>query len=489
MADIVDPFDAKPASAQIVDPFDKSAPPPAPAPQGWDVASKAAALARGTAAGFGGTLGDVMPYLFPGGTALKTAESLFPDVSKDMPTTENFLKYLPGQEAGQKHPYYQMGGEMAGSMAAAGPGASREAAVELNRALPLEEFVPGATKRAQQAVTAIAKPSDVSTIGEGMRMSLSRRLTRLWEDRRADTEAARAAFEAQNDKIGPVIKDYRDLLHDLDFSSAKLDGKLVNSNDLVPAQKRIIRQSAASLAGDPTITRVDTEIRRLNDIAEGPAEKYDATQKILAGQLARKLTELTSKEVPEYGIYREMYAQRSAPINLFTMTTQGKKVITEMADMLPPDTFKVDAASLPATFFRTRQSVRLLSDLSGGDKEFVEAAARAYAGTQLDAVTQSALRTAQTEGYIPFRVTAGKAAGAAERWYNTASGPSADPPRVWLKEIPGADKAVQEYIAKLERTAKTQKAGATAAGTGALLYLMSQGEHPWYWLRHHLGLF
>ena len=54
----------------------------------------------------------------------------------------------------------------------------------------------------------------------------------------------------------------------------------------------------------------------------------------------------------------------------------------------------------------------------------------------------------------------------------------------WLREVPGTKEAVNAYVNYLRRTSYTQLAAAYGGSAAALGFLMSEGETPWYWMRH-----
>lgn len=172
----------------------------------------------------------------------------------------------------------------------------------------------------------------------------------------------------------------------------------------------------------------------------------------------------------------DLYKHASQPINEF-QASLGRDITGDAAGYAPG--FRVDTQALPAKAFKSRDSVRALKSLSGGDTEWVEANARAHAASQLDALVAGK--------------TPDQAAQAVEGWLAKPQN------KDWLSEVPGTKKAVQEFAATLKQAAnkvaaanahvgKVRMARRIVIGSGlAAGMLMSERYVPWYWLRHIAG--
>lgn len=254
---------------------------------------------------------------------------------------------------------------------------------------------------------------------------------------------------------------------------------------LSPLEKTIGTPTTPSAQGDILRTTIDkrlTEFEAKRAVATKPLYGVaESTKKALddgvrtgaiSDSEARHLQGIYEKQIARANTkYREL----SAPINEFQVKL-GKDLTGEAKDYAPG--YSTDTSLLAGRAFRSRDSVRALKALSGGDTEWVEANARAYAATQL----QKAI--ANSEPIPIFRAPAMKdfrALQAVEKWNRD----NAD----WLKEVPGTAKAVQNLISSIKKTGWTKFALAYGGSGALLLFFMREGETPAYWLRHMLPVY
>lgn len=450
--------------------------------------STSEAAQRGALAGLLGIPGDIESAArgFIGGAAQLAGAPTWAVSAMEkpyLPTTSKLEEILPGKSLAVSHPVAQTVGEIIPAVVPIGAATAEKAATEIPRVASDVWF--GGAKRAQEAVRGIEAPQTPSVGGDQLRASLVNRFKSLLSRRQVQTDAARASFLAKNENAPAVVSDYGNYLKEL-YQDEK--GSL---ND---EERSVLLDSARNIYGDKndenvlrrwfskksppfpqgrSLEAIDKEIRRLNDIAyRGERQGYGAVKRSFAEQLAKKLSSVTGERVPEYAAYRSQYAQLSRPINEFQDTMLGGKLIERTSDFLPSD-FSVDTATLPSKFFHTRDSVNLLKRLAGGDTDFVEANARLYAASQLDKLTREPV-LGISRLFPGSKAT--KIADIAAKWDRD----NAD----WLNEVPGTKAAVKDYVKYLRRTSLTQLAASYGGSAIALSYLMSEGDTPWYWMRH-----
>ncbi len=287
---------------------------------------------------------------------------------------------------------------------------------------------PGATKGAQELVSGVGQASDASVLGSKMHRDLTGKINALVKERRATASKLKADYFAQGIAKEKEIADaYRADLST--FLKAK-------ARDLSPEQKKLITDSAAHLGKDPSIEAIETERRRLADIASGSTEGYDAIQKLFAGSLASNLRVQISRAVPAADKFLKSYAEMSEPINMFEDTALGKRITKGASDFLPDQPY-YDPATLPKAFFKTKQSVNTLKTLSG-DEKFVDAAAGEFAATELKDLGATQARAWATKN------------------------------KEWLDEVPQVQYDVEKYVKNLEKVSHTQERALAALKTGAI---------------------
>jgi hypothetical protein len=414
-----------------------------------DYLGTAESVARGAASSVLGTVGEIQQGInYPFNAAMR-AVGLPQYQAGHWPTTEEFEQVLPGQAAAERHPIAQTVGEFVPAVGSLAAGAAREApAIARSAGRIVSEVLPGASERAVGSVAKIGSPTDVSVLGEKMKGILEGRFKKLSEARTKEAEKLKSAFVADEKSANPTIREYQDYLTDLyETKVASLSSK----------EKQILLDSSKELAGDRSVEAIQKEARRLEYIANrGDLQGYGAIEKTFAGDLAKKLTESLESHSAAYKKFRAAYRDMSAPINQFTETGLGKKATAEASDRLP-DIPKYDPAVLPTNFFKTKHSVNVLRELTGGDEKTVDSFAAEYAASQLTkSVTGKKIGVAATD---------------ARNWYNSN--------KIWLDEIPTVRDQVKQYVDTLEKTAATQKAAKFTAGGALLLYL----AHPVWALR------
>lgn len=247
--------------------------------------------------------------------------------------------------------------------------------------------------------------------------------------------------------------------------------------------KAIAEPKVQSAVGDVLRKGLDARLTRLEE-ARAAATKplYDEIAaneaKIASGTLTTSARNELERVTAALKIKASAaYAKASKQINEFQGSV-GRAITGEATRDYAPG-FQVDAARLPSVAFKSRDSVRALKNLAGGDAEWVEAQARLYAASRLDNLTANAAEGISAK-FVPGKKAA-QMADAASKW--------ARDNQDWLREVPGTNKAVNAYVAQLRKVAHRQIGAAVVGSGAALAFLMSEGDRPWYWMRHLLPVY
>lgn len=387
------------------------------------------------------------------GTPIDVARSLF-TFGRKPPETQLF-----DPATGESNKAFRQLGEIGGSMALPTvAGAIPKLVKPAEETMRLSDLLPSALKKAQDVSRKIATAMDKSDVGTAMAQPLKDRFEALVARRQAGTQVLRDRLLAQNDKAPAVVQQYTAKLNDIYTKEAsklslKEEQQLFNSLDEMSAR------------GGRDIDAIDKERRRLEEVANsGEMAGFSAIEKSFAGRLAKDLRSITEKAIPEYKTYLQTYSDLSKPIDAFKETLRGKKIITDAGDFTRMPKF--DPAAVPDSFFKTKQTIRELTELAGGDRDFVEATARLHAASDLD------------------RITVGKpadaAAKSADKWLREN--------RDWLNELPGTKTAVEDYVSTIDRVARSRKAAKWAGGAAGVIALYEAGSRPYFWALHLAGM-
>jgi hypothetical protein len=304
---------------------------------------------------------------------------------------------------------------------------------------PLKRLLPGATEKAKAALKPLGEvATDESRLGEQIKTNLENRLSALRKTRQAEAETMKAKyFKAGAAKETQILENYSNFLK---------DELINNARNLSPAEKKLLTDSQNRLAGNPSIEAIEKELRYLKDIAETPrvVQGYEAIPTIKAGQTAKRLEKILNDLVPEGKAFRTKYKEMSEPVNLFD-TLKGRKAVGA----------ETDPATLPKTFFKTKDSVKRLRDLAGNEQEVVK-----YANQH----TLNELASLEPKQAID--------------WYNKN--------KIWLEEIKPTNEAVKQYVDELKNIESMRSKGKAIGYTGAGLVGASAG---WNKLKTLLGGF
>jgi len=288
-------------------------------------------------------------------------------------------------------------------------------------------LVPGATAKAQQAISNIGKATDVSTLGRNIEDFLSKRLGMSRSFRGAQAERDYGKFFQQGAGKEPqIVQEYQNHI-------AKVMGK---AGDLSPNEQRLIAQSNEIISSNPSIVGIEKEIRRLKDISQQPKTitGYDSIVSNQAGKLAQELEKTVNRLVPKAAKAREAYEQASKLPNLYEKVF-GKGAAEELVK---------DPASLPKRLFSTKDSLQTFRDVAKNDR-FVEQAARDHVASELKGLN----------------------AEQAAKWYRDN--------KLWLEDLPKINGEAMQYLKDLQAVKSTQKTAKRALGGAALLGGASAG--------------
>jgi len=390
---------------------------------------RAGATAYGAATGFLGVPGEIekfATYTAPQflGLQKKGYQEKAPEFLGGrptvFPTTEDIQSM--GQKVGIKKPRkevkgYQDVGELLGSVGTAIPSLVRGGAALAKTG---GRLLPSAMEKATGEITKIAQPTDISALGESMESSLNKSLKAA--QKTSSTEYERLLNEAAQEAAGNESRV-------VDSFTKYIKENLINkAKDLNDPQQKLLIEAYQNIRGK-SIKGIELEIRRLKDIAKETSltPGYTAARSTKAKEAAKQLeqsVDLVTKKAKEA---RKAYESTIEPVNIY-QSTVGKKLLEN----------RVDPASLPDKFFKTKYSV-----------------------DQLKGVVGEADATRFANNHIANELSVETTAKAARSWY--------DKNKVWLKEFPQSRDATEAYIKNLEKIEKTRGRAKNVAIAGATI--------------------
>lgn len=225
-------------------------------------------------------------------------------------------------------------------------------------------------------------------------------------------------------------------------------GQLQRIYDSVRLQRK---QIGTTEEGEPiyksfpvSFNALDDVRRKLGDVAFGrKVEGYDAIGAKLAGELYRDLSEIQGAFAPAKKELIANYEEASRTLDVFK-TLRGKRAIQE--EKFDPERFVTDPSKLPGVYFSSRQGVKDLIELVGGNKNLVYDSAKSYVSRQLEGKSAS-----QVASYIRANQ--------------------------WMDEVPGLSQSVRSYersLAKAEGIPTAEKV--IAAGEKEAVGIEKQAE-------------
>lgn len=204
-------------------------------------------------------------------------------------------------------------------------------------------------------------------------------------------------------------------------------GILTQLNRVLDALKPQIRQVGVDTDGNPVTKKfpvsfnaIDELRRKLGQAAFGKeAEGYEAIGADNAKSLYSKLSALQAEFAPAKKNLITNYEEASRTLDPFK-TGAGKKA--SAVERFGDEIYKTDASTLPGTYFNTRQSVKDLIELTGGDRALVEKSASDYVARQLQGKNQDAIKKFVFDN------------------------------KEWMQEFPSLSSRVNNYISSLARS-------------------------------------
>lgn len=310
---------------------------------------------------------------------------------------------------------------------------------------------------ARQARAQVGQEREVSDIGSAIRQKIDDLFGSQAAQRSQDYKqqmAVRDAVVAEKESAGQFVRDmpeYKSLIDDL--RNKLLIGAVAQEQKTAPVTEPGVLRAYQNIYDAVTSRRVQVGVnevgnpiyktfptsfqalddvrRRLGDVAFGKdVEGYAAIGQKVAEKYYAKISELQSKYAGEaHDTLQANYEMASRLLEKFKGKA-GKKATA--LDRLDPERFMTDAASLPNSYFSSKQSVDDLIALSGGDRQFVVKQGSDLAARQLRDLNATGVKS----------------------WINRNSD--------WLNALPEVRTKVEIYQRGLERgeriAGKTQKA-------------------------------
>ena len=268
-----------------------------------------------------------------------------------------------------------------------------------------------ALKATESERLGMGKPRETADIGEELRKPIAERQTRMSKARQEqfdkDNAIVQRDVKAKEDEGVFVATDpkskkkYNDILDGL--RQKLIIGKKAMQQKVAPVtesgvytQLNRVYDSIAPFKkvigvdefGAPayktypvSFNALDDVRRKLGQAAFGKeAEGYEAIGAANARELYKELSELQALYAPAKKELIANYEEASRELDVFK-TARGKKAVE--AEKFDVERFKTDPSALPKTYFKTRQSVRDLVELTGSPTKVREVAG-SYVAKELD---------------------------------------------------------------------------------------------------------
>jgi hypothetical protein len=321
-----------------------------------------------------------------------------------------------------------------------------------------QEIGAQTTEQAKAARATIGTEREASDVGTTLRDKITNLFGDIAEKRSAEYQAQKALRDAEvakKETAGEFVKhmpEYKGLLQNL--RDKLLIGQQAQKQITAPVTEKGVLQAYQNIYdavssrrvavgmnedGNPiyktfptSFDALDDVRRRLGDVAFGKdVEGYSAIGVDIAKTYYAKISELQSKFAGEtHDALQSNYEMASRLLEKFK-SRAGKKATA--ADRFDPTRFNTDPASLPNSYFATKQSVNDLIELTGKDRPFVLKQASDFTARQLRDKNADGVKT----------------------WLNKNSD--------WLKELPEVESKVKGYLSTLERAERISGKSGTAA--------------------------
>ena len=315
-----------------------------------------------------------------------------------------------------------------------------------------------ALKDVQNERASIGSDREASDIGLSIREKINTVFGTQTEQRSAAYKAQeeiRDSAVAAKESVGNLVKDtpeYKVLVTDL--RNKLLIGLEAQQQKTAPVTEKGVLQAYQNIYDAVTARRVQTGVndkgnpvfetfptsfgalddvrRRLGDVAFGKdVEGYSAIGANIAKNYYKTISEIQSKFAGEaHDVLQGEYEMASRLLDKYK-SKAGQKITA--LDRFDPTRYKTDPAAITNDFFKTKQGVADLIELTGGDKALVTKSASDH--------TARSLRD--------------KNASSVKKWIDSNND--------WLESLPEIKSKAQAYLTKLERAERISGKTETAA--------------------------
>ena len=265
-----------------------------------------------------------------------------------------------------------------------------------------------ATEEARAARSQIGQEREASDVGRTLRDKIMSVFGAQTEARSAEYQAQKKIRDdivRQKESSGQLVKDLPEYQRLIDSLKSKLlIGAEAQKATTAPVTEKGVLQAYQNIYdavsnrrvqvgidqfGNPNYKTFPTSFealddvrRRLGDVAFGKeVEGYSAIGADIARKYYADISNIQSKFAGEaHDALQGGYEAASRLLDKYR-SAAGKKATA--LDRFDPTRFKTDASSLPADYFSSKQSVKDLFDLTGGDAALVKSAAQDYTARQL----------------------------------------------------------------------------------------------------------
>jgi len=339
-------------------------------------------------------------------------------------------------------------------------------AEKMRGAIPkIEESGKKVITEAESKRSNIGNERESSDIGTTLRDKIYSLFSTGVEQRSAKYKAQEKIRDnavAVKESSGTLVKElpeYKSLLSDL--RDKLLIGKIAQQQTTAPVTEKGVLQAYQNIYdavssrkvaigvnsdGNPVYKTFPTAFhalddvrRRLGDAAYGKeVEGYSAIGVDIAKKYYRKISEIQSKFAGEgHDVLQRDYEMASRLLDKYK-SKAGQK--TTALDRFDPTRYKTDASAITNDFFKTKQGVADLIELTGNDRSLVLQSASDHAARELR----------------------NKDASGIKKWIDSNSD--------WLKALPEVDGKVNSYLKLME------KAETTAGKTGKASKILGARE-------------
>lgn len=255
------------------------------------------------------------------------------------------------------------------------------------------DIASGELERAGQAKRSVGTDREHSETGTTLRDQIATRKTDLTQARKDQYKADESTLRsevADKEGAGQYLENtqkYQNIIESLD---TELSGSPVKHTDpkIVQQLERLKKALAPQLVGKgevppaPISFQAADEIRRsLGDAAFGkPATGYEAIGQNLARDYWKKLSVMLGEFAPQSKNMIEKYELAGKELDPFK---SGRGARATALDRYNPEAYVTDAKELPTTYFRSRQGVNDLLELTGGDNHLVREQAGNFAAREI----------------------------------------------------------------------------------------------------------